>query len=310
MTVFQQLLELRKIQPRLSLIQVNCENSDYVNYSGNTKNCYMLIGSEYDQDCYYGYFLYDSRNCLDCDYCFNCELCYDCVDCHDCYHCFGSQDCKNSRDLKYCYDMVGCNDCFGCVGLRRKEFHIFNEKYSSSTYEKKIKEIEKMSQEEIDSKVEELKRKTPRIFLHGQNNERSFGDYLYQTKNSYYCFDVKKLEDCGYLNNSEDVKDSYDCSNTYYNSELNYQVMSAMNITHCRFSYGVFDSYDLEYCESVYGSHHMWGCFGMKGKSFYIFNEPYSEAEWHTKVATLREQMIQEGDYGKMLPTTYPELII
>lgn len=309
MTVFQQLLDLRKTQPRLALLQVNCENSDYVNYSGNTKNCYMLIGSEYDQDCYYGYFLYDSRDCVDCDYCFNAELCYDCVDCHDCYNCIGSQDCRSSRDLEYCHDMMGCRDCFGCAGLRHKEFYVFNEPCDRETYRKRVEELRLLPKEEIGARVEALKRTVPRLFWHGQNNERSFGDYLYQVKNSYYCFDVKKLEDCGYLNNSEDVKDSYDCSNTYYNSELNYQVMSAMNITNCHFCYGVFDSYDLEYSENVYGSHHMWGCFGLKGKSFHIFNEPYSEAKWHEKVSALRGQMIHEGDYGRLLPTTYPELI-
>src|SRR3989338_7058240 len=305
MTILQQLLNLRKTQPRLSLIQVNCENSDYVNYSGNTKNSYMLIGSEYDQDCYYGYFLYDSRDCTDCDYCFNCELCYDCVDCHDCYSCMRCQDCKSSRDLSYCYDMVGCSDCFGCVGLRRKSFYIFNEPYSPEAYKKKIASLASLPSIEIQERLEALKRRVPRLFLHGENNEHSFGDYLYQTKNSYHCFDVRKLEDCGYLNNSEEVRDSYDCSNVYYNSELNYQVMSAMNITNCQFCYGVFDSYDLEYCENVYGSHHLWGCFGLKGKSFYIFNESYSEADWHKKVTELRAQMSRENDYGKMMETTY-----
>lgn len=96
MTVFQQMLAFRLEQPRLSLLQVNCENSDFVNYSGNCKNSYLLIGSEYDQDCYYGYFLYNSSDSMDCDYCFYCELCYDCVDCHECYNCIGCQDCKSS----------------------------------------------------------------------------------------------------------------------------------------------------------------------------------------------------------------------
>lgn len=310
MTVLQDLEALRLQQPRIALLQVNCENSPYVNYSGNSKNCHMLIGSEYDQDCYYGYFLYNSQDSVDCDYCFYCELCYDCVDCHRCYNCKACQDCKDSRDLEHCFDMIGSNDCFGCVGLRHKEYHIFNEKYERDAYAQKLKEARALPVEEIQRRLAALKQQKPRNMLRGENNEQSFGDYMYSCKNSFYCFDVKNLQDCMYLNNCEQITDSMDCSNNYYNSQLNYEVMAAMNNTNCNYCYGVFDSYDLEYCENVYGSHHLFGCFSLKGKSYCIFNQQYSPEEWTQKVAQIKAQMKAEGTYGKHLPTTYPELAI
>jgi hypothetical protein len=307
--IFDRMMELRLQQPRVALMQVNCENSDFVNYSGNCKNSYLLIGSEHDQDCYYGYFLYNSTDCVDCDYCFYCELCYDCVDCHECYNCIGCQDCKNSRDLQYCFDMVACNDCFGSVGLRRSQYMIFNKQYDKETYFERLKEVQKMSKEEILEAVEVLKLKQPRLMIRGDQNEESFGDYMFNCKNSYCCFDVKRLQDCMYMNNCEQITDSMDCSNNYYKSELNYEVLAAMNITNCHFCYGVFDSYELEYSENIYSSHHLFGCFSLKGASYQIFNEQYSEEEWHVKVAEIKAQMRAEGTYGQHLPTTYPELV-
>ncbi|HCW32059.1 MAG: hypothetical protein UT36_C0008G0021 [Candidatus Peregrinibacteria bacterium GW2011_GWF2_39_17] len=310
MNYLKYMQELQFKHPRMSILQVNCENSPYVNYTGNSKNCYLLVGSEYDQDCYYGYFLYNSEDCVDCDYCFYCQLCYDCVDCHQCYDCRKCQDCKNSRSLQYSEDLIGCTDCFGCVGLRRKEYHIFNEKYDREKYFAALKGFQSLEGEEIERRVEALKCTTPRIMVHGDQNENAFGDYLYNCKNCFYCFDVKQLQDCGYMNNCEQITDSYDCSNNYYKSELNYEVMSAMNIANCHFCYGVFDSYDLEYSENIYGSHHLFGCFTMKGRSYCIFNEQYSPEEWPKKVAEIKALMRREGTYGKHLTTTYPELAI
>ncbi len=307
MSVLAQMEQLRLKHPRVALLYVNCQNSEFVNYSGNCKNCYLLIGSEYDQDCYYGYFLYNSEDCVDCDYCFYCRICYDCVDCHECYECQSCQDCWTSRNLKHCYDLRGSNDCFGCVGLRKAEYHIFNKKYKKEEYEEKLKEVEKLSHEEIEQRVEALKRETPRLMLRGDQNENAFGDYLYQSKDCYHCFDTTKLRDCCYLNNCEEINDSLDCSNNYYKSELNYEVMSAMNITNCDFCYAVFDSYDLEYCENVYNSHHCFGCFSLNHAEYCIFNTPYSPEEYEAKVTELKAQMKRDGEYGKHLPSTYPE---
>ncbi len=310
MSILQQMIEARDKQPRVGLLYVNCENSEFVNYSGNTKNCYLLIGSEYDEDCYYGYFLYNSEDCTDCDYCFYCRLCYDCVDCHECYQCHGCQDCKSSRDLQFCFDMVGSNDCFGCVGLRRAEYCIFNQKFTKEEYEKRLPELKKMPRSEIEARLEELKAKTPRLFWRGDQNDKVFGDYIYNCKNSYYCYDVKKLQDCAYMNNCEEITDSMECSNNYYKSELNYEVMAAMNITNCHYCYGVFDSYDLEYCENVYNSHHCFGCFTLNRAEYCIFNKQYSKEEYHQKVAEIKAEMRASGEYGQHLPTTYPELAI
>ena len=133
--------EVRLIQPKMALVSINNENSPYVSYSGNLKNCHLLCGSEYDENCYYGFWLYDSRDSADCDYCQKCELCYDCVDCIECYNVNFSQDLNNCTDCDFCYDCTGCKNCFGCVGIRRKQFMINNKAYSREEYSRRMKEL-------------------------------------------------------------------------------------------------------------------------------------------------------------------------
>ncbi|KKP86001.1 MAG: hypothetical protein UR88_C0001G0003 [Candidatus Nomurabacteria bacterium GW2011_GWA1_35_8] len=40
-----------------------------------------------------------------------------------------------TRNLEYCISAIGCNDCFGCVGLKKREYCIFNKQYSKEEYE-------------------------------------------------------------------------------------------------------------------------------------------------------------------------------
>lgn len=307
MRYLQKMEEVRAKVPRIGLLSVNCENSPYVSYTGNSKNSHLLFGGEHDENCYYGFWLHDSKDSADCDYCQKCELCYDCVDCLECYNVSYSQDCANCSACEYCYDCVGCQNCFGCTGQRRKSYMIGNKEVDRSEYETKLKEFkEKNSQEQLRSMLEQVKRQAPHSYVHVLNNENSTGDYVYNSKDSDFCFDVKQLENCLYCNNSVQLKDCVDMSNGYFNSELNYEVMSEMNLYNCNFCVTCFDSQNLEHCESLYNCSNCFGCFGLKHKDFYIFNEPYSEEDYYKKVKNIRKEMMESGEYMKFLPSTYP----
>lgn len=299
--------ELRLNVPKMALVAVNCENSPYVSYSGNCKNCHLLSGSEYDEDCYYGFWLYNSTNCTDCDYSQKCELCYECVDCMECYNTNFSQDCNNCVDCEYCYDCVGCNNCFGCVGLRRKKYMIGNKQYSKEDYEKKVAEIEKTySKVQLMDMIEQVKLTSPRLYVHELNNENSSGDYIYGCKNTHESFDVKELEDCAYCQNCVSIKDCMDMCNSYYHSELNYEIMSEMDLVNCNFCVTCFYSNNLDHCELVYNSHDCFGCFSLNHAQYCIFNEQYSKEEYFEKVEQIIKEMKANGEYYEFLPSTYP----
>jgi len=150
------------------------------------------------------------------------------------------------------------------------------------------------------------KRQVPHMQLHALNNENSSGDYIYNCKNTYGCYDVKDMEDCAYCNNSVSLKDCLDMSNSYYNSELCYEVMSGMNLVNCNFCVTCFDSHNLDHCEHVYGSHDCFGCFSLKGAEYCIFNEKYSHEEYEKKVAEIKKEMMESGEYMRFPCPTYP----
>ncbi|OGJ42120.1 hypothetical protein A3B60_00590 [Candidatus Peregrinibacteria bacterium RIFCSPLOWO2_01_FULL_39_12] len=299
--------EVRLLQPKMALVSINNENSPYVSYSGNLKNCYLLCGSEYDENCYYGFWLYDSRDSADCDYCQKCELCYDCVDCIECYNVNFSQDLNNCTDCDFCYDCTGCKNCFGCIGLRRKQFMINNKPHSQQEYSKRMKELkDNANREKLFETLESMKLQAPHLYTHVLNIENCTGDYVYNSRNSLNCFDVKQLEDCHYCNNSVALKDCLDMSNSYYNSELDYEVMSEMNLYNCNFCVTCFDSQNLDHCELVYNSHDCFGCFSLKHAEYCIFNEKYKKEEYEKKIEQIKKEMLESGEYMKFPVSTYP----
>src|SRR3989338_6405339 len=158
--------ELVTSLPHLATHNYTCENSDYSDQLNECKNAYLCFNGYGLEDCFH---LRDSRwnkDCADLSYSNKSELCYECVDCSDCYNCNFCRDCENSRDLWHCYDCFSCSDCFGCVGLQRKEFYIFNQKYSKEEYRSMLPEVRKMTLNEMNQKVEALRAHYPHRATH------------------------------------------------------------------------------------------------------------------------------------------------
>ena len=170
------------------------ENCDYGDIITVSKDCYMCFNSG---NCRNAYYCEDSRaliDCTDCAFCENCELVYECVDCDGCYNSNFCQDCHNCSDVHFSYDLRRCKNCIGCVGLRDKEYCIYNEKYSKDQYE------EFSANFKIDNKkIESLKRKTPRMYVHQFDTTNCTGDYIYHSKNCHMCFDTRHTEDSMYI---------------------------------------------------------------------------------------------------------------
>lgn len=301
MDFLEQFKALLLSQPKTIPGQENI-NSDYAVFLYRGKNCYMCYGSSYLEDCYY---IYTSTNCKDCTdstVLRECELCYEGIDLNNCYNCDYCQDCLNSTDLKFCYDCMSCNDCFGCVGLRHKKYHIFNEQYDSrSDYLKKSNEVKEMSIEEIYEKLEKLQLRTPRIAFHGKGNQNSFGDYVYNSKNCYMVFDVKKCQDCYYLYDEVlNDKDCVDCSHIH-NSELCYDCMTIDFAYSCNHCFWLTNSSDCDYCYMVFGCKHCFGCVHVRQKEYYILNQPYEKEEYFAKVAEIKKDLAAKGLAGENL---------
>ena len=75
----------------------------------------------------------------------NASLIYESIVCGEgidqlkfCYTCY-----PNCRELEYCMNVRRCQNCFGCVGLRDKQYCIFNKQFTKEDYYLLVEKIKK-----------------------------------------------------------------------------------------------------------------------------------------------------------------------
>lgn len=113
-------------------------------YLVNCKNAVMCFDSEDLWDCRYVFqgFM-PLKSCMDIQECGDCELLYECSVAgyggHSSVFC--SHMLASFSSLIYCLLCPHSKNCFGCIGVRRKEYCIFNKQYTKEEYEKLVPKI-------------------------------------------------------------------------------------------------------------------------------------------------------------------------
>ncbi len=118
----------------------NC-TGDFIQNSRNLENCFDISKAE---NCKYSSFIVDCKDSYDWTfYSTNGQLGYELANvATNVYHCLFSMNCwVRSTSLMYCDLCQSCQDCFGCVGLRNKQYCIFNKQYSKEQYEVLVQKI-------------------------------------------------------------------------------------------------------------------------------------------------------------------------
>lgn len=297
---FEQYLELQKVVPTIAINGVNNQNCPYANYAAACKNCHLIFGSVYCEDCLYGNPYY-CRSCVDSLLIRDSELCYECVTCEKCYECFYCQDCVGSFGLLFCYDCHGSKNCIGSVGLRNKEYYIFNKRYSKEDFQKTKAALNLCDPQQfsnLKAQFEALKLQYPRRFAMTLQTENCTGDYIYSSKNSFDCYDVQRLEDSSYCAQVIDMKDCYDC-NYMEECELCYEYICNYKNQRIFLSVWCHASHDVWYSSYCVSSSNLFGCIGLKHKEYCILNKPYSKNEYEDLKKRIVEQMTREGVFGE-----------
>ncbi len=124
-----------------SYYQLNCENAIWNSITGS-KNIIYSFDIEKSEECKYSQVVVEWNNIYDCSNMYvNSDYSYDILwwlDIHttifSCYvfHCV---------NLQYCTSCFNCKNCFGCVGLRNKEYCIFNKQYTKEEYNQLVPKI-------------------------------------------------------------------------------------------------------------------------------------------------------------------------
>lgn len=305
-TFIQDFRKLYLEKPQCGSWTRGSENCDYGDIITVSKDCYMCFNSG---NCHDAYYCEDSKalkDSVDCAHCEECELCYECLDCDNCYNSSNCQDCTNCDSIKFSYDLRRCKNCFGCVGLRDQEYNIFNIKYTKESYEALVATLDLSNPKmiaDINAKVEELKRKTPRMYIHQFDTTECTGDYVYHSKNCHYSFDTRHSEDSGYIlqaNLDTGTRDSWDCGPVPTNVELSYDIAYCDNLFGCQHLYWCGRLKDSEYNINCFDGENLFGCHFMKNKfhGFYILNQEVTKEYYEKTVPEIKKMLYGKGIYS------------
>lgn len=240
---FEQWRELMLKVPRLGVDIVNCENSDYCNYCGDDKNCYLDIAGEANEDCYFNLFTKYSRDCADCTFVYNSTLCYECINCYDSYNCRYSMYLTNCADCDFCYDLIGCKNCLFSVNLRNKEYHIYNKAYTKDDYAIELAKLKLGCRSSVEGHsmkwIGERMKKAVYRESYALNSENCTGNNIKNSKNCQHVFNASNCEDSKYLYDVLDAKDCQDLNYSLYKPELAYELISTLQMTYSAFTWRV-----------------------------------------------------------------------
>ncbi len=295
------------------------ENSDYCNAAAGLKNCYLLINADNDERCMYCSNIDECNDCADLSFANSTELSYGGVHLIGCYRCFFCEECESSHQLLWCKDCVGCTDCYGCMGLRHKQYMIFNQQYSKEDYEREMSKrttATHAGQEAMQQECTAFFLTRPHKCVHQRNNEGVEGDYIYQSKNVSESFLVEKGEDCKFVHllraMDTGTTHAYDYTTFGVGAEYVYECCwCGLVVNNIKFSIWNYGASDLEYCIGCHYSKNMFGCIGLRSKQYCVFNKQYTKEEYEGLVARIKEQMMQipyvdakgnEYRYGEFFP--------
>ena len=298
---FEQLRELMRTVPHPMLLTeyTTCIASEYSNWAGELKNCYLISDADVVQDSAYGSGVFKCKDCFDNGNISESELSAHNFNVRKCYRTFYSVDCSGCTDVYFSKNCIGCTNCFGCINLRNKSYYIFNVPYGRDDYLKKFKAFELGSHQQMNQLNNEatlLWGSHPQKYMRGFSNTRASGDYIYHSKNTSHSFLVTDVEDSKYvvLTHVPATKDCYDYTDWGYGAERLYECMTVgLKASDIKFSHIIFRNImDIQYSFwSGSGSSHLFACVGLRNKSYCILNKQYTKEEYERMVPRIIEHM-------------------
>ncbi len=296
---FEQFKELYDQVPRINFMNQASENSDYTNYAYRNKNCYLIFGSHYNEDCLYANYIWKDTNCIDCLEVIQSELVYEGICSDHCYQCAYIEYCFNCSDCYFCYDMIGCKNCMFSSNLRNKEYYCFNQPYSKEEYEKLVKKMDLAtysSLQKLYTDYQQIRAKAIKRDMFQKNCENCFGQDLQNSKNVYMGFNAKYAQDCNYIDTSAThVTDSMDLTCVGYDqSELLYECIGNAGNVRAMCCNSCWHSSEISYCEQCFDSKNLFGCIGLKHKQYWVLNKQYSKEEYENLVTKIIKHMGRE----------------
>jgi hypothetical protein len=303
---FEQYQELKLAVPRPNLFIKNGVNSDFTNLVLNVKNCFLIFDASEAEDCAYGEYLDQAKNCWDCFGAIHTNNSFDSLMEVDCYQTFFVENSERCLDSAFLFDCRDCSNCFMCTNLRHKKYCFYNEQLSKTEYENKMREINLGSIKVIEKYKKEFKEFKRKNINRANRNTKTIncvGDNLLNTKNCYQCFHTDDSQNLAYCLGVVESRDVWDCFISWANSELSYELSYSFgSVYQAKFSVLPSNLQNCEYCDFCKNCSDCFACIGLKNKQFCIFNKQYSEEEYWKKLDEIKTKMLADGEYGEFFP--------
>lgn len=279
-------------------------NSDYTNCAGSNKNCYLLFNTSNCEDSLYSRGLRDCKETVDAYFGVKMERCYETVNVNQSNGVIFGQNVISCVDCWFGMNLSGCTNCFGCVNLRNKSYHFFNEPLSREEYEKRVGEIRGSysKMQEARKRFEELALTLPRRQNSNLKSVDAVGDYLFECKNVYQCFEQTGCEDSKYGFSNKTSKSCYDILGFGYDSELLLDCCATGLSSRVIGTYWAELSQNIEYSYFVRSCSDCIGCDGLKNGKYCILNKRYEKEEYLAIRKKIIDELKSKELYGLFMP--------
>ncbi len=304
---FEQWAELYNTVPQLALNNSSSENSEFTNQCEKNKDCYLLTCANSCESCFHGMWIQSCRNVMDCLYISKSDFCYQVVNGERCNRCTFSQNLESCSECHFSINCIGCSDCVGCVNLRNKKFHIFNQPYSPEEYKKKVGSLKLSTHAGIQTllkRMQDFKLESVKKYYEGSKTENFSGDYVYEVKNAFDCFNCRYSENIQHCQDAWRARNCHDLTETLQN-DFCYSVEGSAYNNNALFSMKIKETSDAVYCSHCLFSNHLFGCVGLKNARYCVLNKQYTREDYENLVNKIIEHMRQTGEWGRYFPSRF-----
>jgi len=307
---FEQYDELLKETPLPALFTNywSDENSDYTNFAGYDKNCYLIFHADENEDCCYATWLKKSKKCFDSLNVFDSELTYECIDCQTCFDLKYSQNCESCNNSWFLKNCEWCSFCFGSTNLVNQKYVLFNKQISEEEYKEFIKNFESWKKHIIDLvkiKFEDLVKKTVTKKIYWKNNENCEWNNIFNSKDVLQSRDIKEsrnMKFCERIYNWPN-SDCYDVDQFWLRIQRLYECINVWvdcsNVKFCWYSYNLVN---CDYVLYWFSCEDCFACIWLRNAKYCIFNKQYPKEQYFQLKKKIIKQMKNNGEYWEFFP--------
>jgi len=283
--------------PMIALINRNPVNSEYCNSTVGNKNCYLVYGGDFNENVSFTTFSFYTKDSQDLYWVNKSELCYELIDSENCFNVLFGRYCRNCNDSNFLFNCANCSNCFGCTNLRGQSYHIFNKPYSKENYQLELQKLVGVMRSfsgltELKARFEAEKARSIKRFATIVNSQNTIGDNIYNSKN-VSGFDIYDgAENCKSIVFAvQGVKDSESVDHVGVHSELCFDSCSVFPGYKVFFSTVIWEGREIQYSYNCQDCQSLFGCIGLRRKSYCILNKQYAKEEYEVLVPKIIEHM-------------------